>query len=106
MVLLNRSWSSWTPGVLGPKQVQTLCDEKEIRGSIGLGESAFDVALGTRAWRLKKGAVKPNGKEHFVQDLEDNDLIEVANFAADSTLRLEPKQTYLVARPLRSNGRM
>lgn len=97
MVSNLKPWAEWVPGVLCPAQINALYRANFIGGRKPEADgSAFDLTLGSSAWILNKGAVKPTGK-NFIEVLEKAGLATRLRFEKNGTLLLDTGKTYLVS---------
>jgi dCTP deaminase len=90
-------WRNWVPGVLSDEQIRELVAEDCLLyldpESGDLDPSAIDLRLQAgKAWKMKKGAVKPFGSNYdlFLQNSEYAEEIRL-----DGPLNLETRTTYV-----------
>src|SRR5256885_1300601 len=83
-------WKNWVPGVLSDKQVSALVNDGLLMNleanSPDIDPSAINLRLANKAWKMKKGGVKPFGGnyEHF---LKKSGYAEEIKFEGPLTLR-------------------
>ena len=89
----------WKDGVLAEHQLIELCNARILTGPDGLnglcGESAIDLRIDGKVYKLTRGSVKPFGPR-YLDDLKEKKLIEDADRESDDSVILKPGSTYLL----------
>lgn len=88
----RKCWEEWVPGVLSKEQVLVLEKEGAIKHLGKCDLSAIDLPLGSSAYKMVKGAVKPCGDD-FEHLLLNSSYAEPIDFEGE--IVLERKQTYV-----------
>lgn len=93
-------FESWKDGVLARRQLRELCKSRILTGPPTLkakqcGESAIDLTVDGRVFRLSHGSVKPFGPEYFSQ-LQSKHLLEPVSPQPDGSTVLHTSSTYLL----------
>lgn len=101
MTQADPDFGYWKKGVLSKRQLEAFCDAGWLTGPDGLrclcGESAIDLRIDGRVFKLKHGSVKPFGPG-YLKNLKDNRLIEEDELIPepDGSTVLKKTETYLL----------
>jgi dCTP deaminase len=93
-------WESWIPGVLNRAQARQLCDEgcftisRELLET-ALDNSSIDLSLGSEAYRMVHGSLKPDSAHPYHWYLSNPEIAEPLE-AENNIFTFKSKNTYVV----------
>ena len=99
---MSGPWTDWIPGVLSKKQLKLLCKDGYITSVTGYADdkngpidhSAIDLTLGSEAYHMVKGSVKPFG-DRYEHGIKSQGLAEKLKPDGDGAYVLKRTKTYL-----------
>lgn len=95
-----KPWKDWVPGVLSGEQIKILAEQGYINNlskfKDDIGYSSFDLHLTDEVYRMKKGAIKPDGAKYFHRYLNKSNIAERIQPNNNNIFILERESTYVV----------
>ncbi|MDQ7818814.1 MAG: 2'-deoxycytidine 5'-triphosphate deaminase [Melioribacteraceae bacterium] len=96
----NKPWSNWVPGVLSDSQIIEIGTygliENLLKYKEDISYSSFDLHLSGDVYRMKNGAIKPNGGRYCQKYLLNSKFAEKLSPTNENVFTLDIKTTYVI----------